>query len=172
MYQTSFFRLRRSILLGTHKRHPITRHHGWAMGEIMSILETTDSVINAIAQWQEFHYSDVIMSAMASQTTGVSSVCPNVCSSVDQRKHQSSTSLAFVRGIHKWPVNSSHKGPVTRKMFPCDDVMMSVSVGLWPRSLDTLLKLTSAHVEALYKDRCVMGYEITGNSIVCSVFSR
>ena len=35
----------------------------------------------------------------------------------DQRKHQSSASLAFVRGIHRWPVNSPHKGPVTRKMF-------------------------------------------------------
>ena len=38
----------------------------------------------------------------------------------DQRKHQSSTSLAFVR----WPMNSPHKGPVTRKMFPFDDVIM------------------------------------------------
>ena len=42
----------------------------------------------------------------------------------DHRKHQSSASLAFVRGIHRWPVNSPHKGPVTRKMFPFDDVIM------------------------------------------------
>ena len=42
----------------------------------------------------------------------------------DQRKHQSSASLALVRGIHRWPVNSPHKGPVTRKMFPFDDVIM------------------------------------------------
>ena len=42
----------------------------------------------------------------------------------DQRKHQSSTSLAFARGIHRWPVNSPHKRPVTRKMFPFDDVIM------------------------------------------------
>ena len=35
----------------------------------------------------------------------------------DQSKHQSSKSLAFMRGIHRWPVNSQHKGPVTRKMF-------------------------------------------------------
>ena len=46
-----------------------------------------------------------------------------VCSGADQRKHQSSASLAFVRGIHRWPVNSPHKGPVTRKMFPFDDVI-------------------------------------------------
>ena len=44
--------------------------------------------------------------------------------SADQRKHQSSASLAFVRGIHRWPVNSPHKWPVTRKMFPFYDVIM------------------------------------------------
>ena len=56
--------------------------------------------------------------------TGVLIVCLNVCSVADQRKHQSSMSLAFVRGIHRWQVNSPHKGPVTRKMFPFDDVIM------------------------------------------------
>ena len=40
------------------------------------------------------------------------------------RKHQSSALLAFVRGIHRWPLNSPHKGPVTRKMFPFDAVIM------------------------------------------------
>ena len=57
------------------------------------------------------HYSEVIMSAMASQITGVLIVCLNVCSVADRRKHQSSMSLAFVRGIHRWQVNSPHKGP-------------------------------------------------------------
>ena len=64
------------------------------------------------------------MSAMASQITGVSIVYPTVCSGVVQRKHQSSASLAFVRGIHRCPVNFPHKGPVTRKMFPFDYVIM------------------------------------------------
>ena len=41
-----------------------------------------------------------------------------------RRKHQSSPSLEMVRGIHRWPVNSPHKGPVTRKMFLFDDVIM------------------------------------------------
>ena len=63
------------------------------------------------------HYNDVIMGAIASHTTCVSIVCSTVGSGVDQRKHQSSTSLAFVRGINRWPVNSPYKGPVTRKMF-------------------------------------------------------
>ena len=73
------------------------------------------------------HYSDVIMSTMASQIIGISIVYSTVCLGADQRKHQSSASLAFVRGIHRWSVNSPHKGPNTRKMFPFDDVIMSLS---------------------------------------------
>ena len=70
------------------------------------------------------HYRDVIISAMASHTTGVSIAYSTVCPGADQRIHQSSASLAFVRGIHRWPVNSPHKGPVTQRMFPFDDVIM------------------------------------------------
>ena len=83
------------------------------------------------------HYSDVIMSTMLSQITGVSIVCSTVCSGADQRKHQSSASLAFVRGIHRWPMNSPHKGPVTRKIFPFDDVIMNRAC--FPRSWVGLL---------------------------------
>ena len=64
-------------------------------------------------------------SAMVTQTTGVSNVYSTVRSGADQNKHQSSASLAFVRGIHRWPVNSPNKWLVTRKMFPFDDVIMS-----------------------------------------------
>ena len=42
----------------------------------------------------------------------------------DKRKHQSSALLAFGQGIHRWPVNSPHTGPVTRKLFPFDDVII------------------------------------------------
>ena len=56
------------------------------------------------------HYSDVIMNA--------------ICSSADLREHQSSASLAFVRGIHWWPVASPHKGPMMGKLFPFDDIIM------------------------------------------------
>ena len=72
------------------------------------------------------HYNDVIMSAMASEITSLTIVCPNVYWGADQRKHQSSASLAFVRRIHRWPMNSPHKGPVTRKMCPFDDVIMKL----------------------------------------------
>ena len=64
------------------------------------------------------------MSAIASQITSLTIVYSIVYSDADQRKHQSSASLAFVRGIHRWSVNSPHKRPVTRKMFPFDDVIM------------------------------------------------
>ena len=58
-----------------------------------------------------WHYSDVIMSTIAFQMTGVLIVWPIVCSGTYQRKHQSSASMAFVRGFHRWPVDSPHKGP-------------------------------------------------------------
>ena len=64
------------------------------------------------------------MGATASQITSLTIVYSTVYSDADQRKHQSSKSLAFVRGIHRWLVNSPHKGPVKQKMFPFDDVIM------------------------------------------------
>ena len=66
---------------------------------------------------QALYNNDVIMSAMASQITSITIVYSTVYSGTEQRKHQSSASLAFVWGIHRWPVNSPHKWPVTRKMF-------------------------------------------------------
>ena len=70
------------------------------------------------------HNNDAIMSAMASQITSLTIVYSTVDSDADQRKHRSSALLAFVRGIHRGPVNSPHKWPVTRKMFPFDDVII------------------------------------------------
>ena len=70
------------------------------------------------------HYCDAIMGTVASQITSLTIVYTTVNSDADQSKHQSSASLAFVWGIHRGPVNSPHKWPVTRKMFPFDDVIM------------------------------------------------
>ena len=70
------------------------------------------------------HYDDVIMTMLVSQITSLTVVYSIVYSGVNQRKHQSSASLAFVREIHRGPVNFPHKWPVTRKMFPFDDVIM------------------------------------------------
>ena len=90
-----------------------------------------------------FPFDDVIMSPSSmnvhdrvstlqwrhNECYGVSNHQPHDCLlnclfNANQRKHQSSASLAFVRGIHRSPVNSPHKWPVTRKMFPFDDVIM------------------------------------------------
>ena len=75
-----------------------------------------------------YHYSDVIMSAIASKITGTWVVCSGVCSGADQRKHQSS------------------KGPVTRKMFPFDCVIM------YPRYLESCA-LTSVCLAVLLNRR-------------------
>ena len=70
------------------------------------------------------HYGDVIMGPIASQITRLTIVYSTVNSDADQGKRQSSASLAFVRGIHRGPVNSQHKWPVTRNIFPFDDVII------------------------------------------------
>ena len=71
-----------------------------------------------------YHYNDVIMDAIASQITSLTIVFSTVYSDANQRKHEISVSKAFVHGIHQGPVNSLHKWPVMRKIFPFDDVIM------------------------------------------------
>ena len=51
-----------------------------------------------------------------------------VCPGADQRERQSSALLAFVRGNHRSPVDYPHKGPVTLKTFPFDDVVYILSI--------------------------------------------
>ena len=96
----------------------ITSHH-W-----LRLKLSTQHVTSHYGYWLTFHYNDVIMGTMASQITSLAIVCSTGYSGTDQRKHQSSASLAFVRGIHRGPVNSPHRRPVMRKMFPFDDVIM------------------------------------------------
>ena len=78
----------------------------------------------------EDHYDDVIMTMLASQITSLTVVYSIVYSGVNQRKHQSSASLAIVREIHRGPVNFPHKWPVTRTMFPFDDVIMFMLISV------------------------------------------
>ena len=82
------------------------------------------------------HYNDVIMTTIASQITSLTVVYSTVYSDADQRKHQSSASLAFVRGIHRGPVNSPHKWPVTLNMFPFDDVIMNILMSVRKQNQD------------------------------------
>ena len=86
-----------------------------------------------------FHNSEVIMSAMAFQITGVSIICSTVCSGAYQRKSQSPALLVFVRGMHRWLVDSPHKGSVTRNTV----LLSSASLGcFWPRSFSRWVALT------------------------------
>ena len=81
-------------------------HYVWYIGlgeRQASIL--TDNILRSYKMDSQ-RYSDVIMIAMASQIFGALMFCLTVCSGADQRKHQSSESLVFVRGIHRWPMNS------------------------------------------------------------------
>ena len=76
------------------------------------------------------------------------------------KKDQSSASLAFVRGIRRWPVNYTHKGPVTRKMYPFYDVIMVIMTIRWlhlatethwlplPKSGLTISHVVALHVGA------------------------
>ena len=112
------------------------------------------------------HYNDVIMTVMASQITGVSNVYSSVCSCTDQRRHQSSASLAFVRGIHRGPVNSPHKGPVRRKIFPFDDVIMLVTT--YPNATVCTMKYIHSGVVLYFNhghiDGLVQNYSNSSNS--------
>ena len=85
------------------------------------------------------------MGTVASQITCLTIVYSTVYSDADQRKHQSS---GFVRGIHRGPLNSPHKWPVTRKMFPFDDVIMKQAAHIcaWWKS-----DLWNKHNELLFK---------------------
>ena len=103
------------------------------------MLSTNDKVI-----FNNSHYGDVIMGAIASQIISLTIVCSTVYSDADERRHQSSASLAFVWGIRRGPVNSPHKWPVTRKMFPFDDVIMcAAKCGSGLDCMDTGKRLSS-----------------------------
>ena len=113
---------------------------------------TATTIVTTIDQPIDFnHYRNVIMSAIASQITSLTIVYSAVYSDADQRKHQISASLAFVQGIHRIPVNSPHKRPVTRKMLSFDDIIMNAEISVtmlwlrviekaywWPSRLDTV----------------------------------
>ena len=103
---------------------------------------------------------------MASQITGVSIVCSTVCSSADKRKHQSSASLAFLRGIHRWPVVSPHKGPVTWK---CIHLMTSSWHSIYPNLSLKLYDdmMSTAHGVISLEIHTQVGF---GNTYITDVF--
>ena len=101
-----------AFLRGIHRWPVNSPHKGQWRGKCFH-LTTSSRIVNhrmkaicSIIQWSHFisawvHYIDVIMATMASQITSLTVVYSTVYSGVDQRKHQSSASLAFVRGVHR-----------------------------------------------------------------------
>ena len=104
----------------------MTGHQLGCRSSVNMLVDMDGIGINPIEKQQ--YYNDVIISAIASQITSLTIVYSTVYSDANQGKHKSSASLAFLRGIHRGPVNSLHKWPVTRKMFPFDDVTMNPSI--------------------------------------------
>ena len=107
------------------------------------------------------------MGTIASQITSLAIVYSIVYSSSHQRKHQSPASLAFVRGIHRGPVNSPHKWPVTRKMFPFDDVIMYIF------GYSCLFSITLAYLVILHRTFRISTRDIERQfSIICTVLTH
>ena len=100
------------------------------------------------------YHSNVIMSAMTSQITSASIVYSPVCSGADQRKHKSSASHAFLRGIQRWQVDSLHKGPATRKMSSFNDVIIVFLRGRVSTKLAFLNRINSMNLKK-YKHICM-----------------
>ena len=99
------------------------------VSEITSYLTVCSTVeANNKENSKDLHYCLLVLGMLqqlvVSQITSLTIVYSIIDSGTDERKHKSSASLAFVRGIHQWPVNSPHKGPAMRKMFPIDDAIM------------------------------------------------
>ena len=91
------------------------------------------------------------MGSIASQITSLVIVYSTVYSDADQSNYQSSASLAFVRGIHRRPVNSPHKWPVTPKMFPFDDVIINI---MWLQSIHSLeaVWVVKSYPQGMFQD--------------------
>ena len=92
----------------------------WRNQPAVHILPVGNSIIPSVA----LQYNGVIISALASQITASRLFTQPFIQAQIKEYIKSSASVAFVRGIHRWPVNSPHKGPVTRNMFPFDGVIM------------------------------------------------
>ena len=131
-----------TLLLTGHKCFIFFTWHMTQHSHLMGVF-TTSVLLVDVTENTCMHYNDVIMGAIESQITGLTIVNSVVYSGADQRKHESSASLAFVQGLHRGSMNSLHKWPVTRKMFPFDDVIMCLNFfcrpwyAIWLNAMNT-----------------------------------
>ena len=134
------------------------------MGKAQRLFSTRKHLISTQTAVQ--HYTDVIMGEAVFQITSLTIVYSIVYSGADQRKHQSSASLALVRGIHRRPVNFPHKWPETRKMFPFNDVIMKKKQSLHFKPL--LPTLHSCYHGGLWCGKAmIQGIGTRGFDLVC-----
>ena len=113
----------RFLVATTHLeiQRPQTVNSGSELHGYLTTWEGT-RIVGPVTSWHWCPYSDVIMSAMAYYITSLTIVHSTVYSGADK----SPASLAFVRGIHRWPVNSPHKGRASNEeKFSFDDVIMA-----------------------------------------------
>ena len=91
----------KNLLRSTHKCRYCFPLAGFFADEYCKARHTNHLAVNHAASINEYYYDDVIMTTLASQITSLTVVYSTVHSDADQRKHQSSASLAFVWGIHR-----------------------------------------------------------------------
>ena len=125
-----------------------------AMFEANRLILGPDKYIYVFKYSQCCLYDDVIMGAMTSQITSLTIAYSTFYSDADQRKHQSSVSLAFVRGSHRGPVNSPHKWPVTQRMSRFDEVIMHTAQLTY--FFEEPLYLRHADTKELYHSMVIM----------------
>ena len=103
--------------------------------------------IQAIEIW---HYTDVIMSAMASQISSLMIVYSTACSGADQRKHQRPASLAIMVS-HNCNVHAVHQIVTDSSEILCTRSLMHISYHAAILSeMPTFLKWTQC--DTLYTD--------------------
>ena len=115
--------------------------------DIMKLQKENNHNVNRIWIWKIVcatgsrfkHYSDIIISAMASQMTGVSIFCSSVCLGIDQKKHHSSVSLAFVRG-----------NPLVTGGFPSQRASITEIVSIWLHHHESHRYSRLTHEESIY----------------------
>ena len=158
-------------LLQHVRKYKFQKLTGTTPHTMISHMTLTLWVPKAFAKSLLIHYNDVIMSAMASQITSLPIDYSTVYSGADQMKHQSSTSLAFVRGIHRWPVNSPHKGPLMRKVLPFDVVIMSFEKKMAP-VCEPLAKITDEkYFEGTYFVVCWRSHKSSSSPVYLGLIS-
>ena len=101
-----------------------------------------------------FHYNDAMMSAMAPQITSLTTVCLTVYSGVDQIKHQSCASLAFVGEFtgNQWiPLTKKASNAENSSTWWRHHVFVMISSGRWSVTAECILLFNIQRVNYAYR---------------------